>query len=428
MHPLVLVRFALLLLIGCTASSASLVLAADYALVPQLLVEGNYNSNIFFDDDDDDPQEDYIGTVAPGLQWRRRSEQLLSELFVQGRFVYYQDKDDLDKTDQLYRGKLDYTATERLKVGASGSYDVDHQIDRDIETTGQLLSTAERYRQTYRGYVDLLVVERTRMDLSGGYTQDRFDEDDLWNSWGADAALGLNHKPRSWPNTILQGQLAYRHYAFDRGQSYLSANLSTRVDEDNTTDNIAMTLGAENRWTERLTMVFGGGARYTRVKSERSLSQRLQVSEEEYLDLGEENSSSSEESWGYVGNASLAYRGERNEVSLGVSHDIKPLSGSGDTAQRTSLTGSWWYQMTTEWRFNVDASYYWNRSDDSSSAEEDVDTTTITLSPRVRYAYTRDFYMEARYRYTRVNDRKDEEIGRRHLASVRLFVKHDLLD
>jgi hypothetical protein len=427
MHPLVLLRYGWLLLMAGILFT-SLGHAADYALVPQLLLEGNYNSNIFFDDDDDDPQEDYVGTVTPGLQWRRRSEQLLSELFAQGRFVYYQDQEDLDKTDQLYRCKLDYTATERLDLGANASYSVDNQIDRDVETTGQVVGTAERQRQNYRGYSDLLVAERTRVHLSGGYSQDRFDEDEFWNSWGADAALGLNHQPRSWPNTILQGQLAYRHYAFDRDQSYSSDNLTTRVEEANTTDNIALTLGAENRWTERLTLVFGGGTRYTRVKSESRLSQRMQVSEEEYLDIGEEDSDSSDEAWGFVGNASLAYRGERNEVSLGVSHDIKPLSGSGDTAQRTSLTGSWWYQMTTEWRFNADASCYWNRSDDSSSAEEDVDTITLTVSPRVRYAFTRDLYLEGRYRYTRVEDQADDEVGRRHLVSVIVFIKHDLLD
>jgi hypothetical protein len=427
MYKLVLLRFAWLLLMMGTCFT-SLGHAADYALIPQLLLEGDYNSNVFFDDDDGDPQEDYVSTIAPGLQWRRHSEQLLSELFAQGRFVYYQDQEDLDKTDQLYRGKVEYTVTEHLNLGTSGSYTVDNQIDRDIETTGLVVGTAERRRQEYRGFGDLLVTERTRLTFSGGYTQDRFEEDEFWDSWGADAALGLNHQPKRWPNTTLQGQVAYRHYAFDREQSLSNGNITTRVEEGNVTDNIALTVGAENRQTERLTLLFSGGARYTILENDSHLRRRLQVGEEEYLDLGSEDSDNSDQAWGFVGNASLAYRGERNEVSLGVSYDIKPLSGSGDTAKRTDLTGNWWYQMTTEWRFNTTASYYWNRSDDSSSAEQDVDTTTFTLSPSVRYAFTRDLYLEGRYRYTRVEDHEDDQTSQRHLASVILLLKHDLLD
>jgi hypothetical protein len=427
MRPLALLRYGYVILVAI-GIMAPLGHAADYALVPELLLEGDYNSNVFFDEDDGDPQEDYLATVAPGITWRRHSEQLLSELFARGRFVYYQDQEDLDKTDQLYRGRLDFTPTEHLNLGANAGYTVDNQIDRDIETTGQVLGTAERRRQEYRGVGDLLLAERTRLSLSGGYSQERFDDNEFWDSWGADAALGLNHQPKPWPNTILQGQLAYQHYAFERDQSSRNGNLTTRVAEENTTDNIALTLGAETRKTERLTLVFSGGARYTLLKSESQLRRQLQVGEGEYIDLGEEDTDGSDESWGFVGNASLAYRGERNEVSLGVSQDIKPLSGSGDTAQRTSITGSWWYQMTTEWRFNADASYYWNRSDDNSSSDQDVDTLTFTVSPRVRYAFARYLYLEGRYRYTQVDDREDDDISRRHLASVTLFVKHDLLD
>jgi hypothetical protein len=427
MNKLTFLRFTWLLLIMGSIFT-SLGHAADYALVPQLLLEGDYNSNVFFDDDEGDPQEDYIATVSPGLEWQRRSEQLLSELFAQGRFVYYQDQEDLDKTDQLYRGKMDYKATEHLNLGASGRYMVDNQIDRDVETTGLVVGTAERRRQAYRGYGDLQVAERTQLSFSGGYTQDRFDQNEFWDSWGADVALGLNHQPKRWLNTILQGQVAYRHYAFLRDQSSIIDNLRTRVEEENTTDNITLSLGAETRQTERLTLHFSGGARYTILGRDSRLSRRLQVGEEEYLDLGSEDSDNRDQAWGFVGSASLAYRGERNEVSLGVSHDIKPLSGSGDTAQRTALTGSWWYQMTTEWRFNAAASCYWNRSDNNSSADQDIDTITFTLSPRVRYAFTRDLYLEGRYRYTRVEDQEDDETSQRHLASVAVFLKHDLLD
>jgi hypothetical protein len=274
----------------------------------------------------------------------------------------------------------------------------------------------------------LLVAERTRLSFSGGYNQDRFDEEEFWDGWGANAALGLTHQPKRWPNTILQGQGAYHHYTFLRDQRSISGNLRTHVKEENTTDNIALTVGAETRQSERLTLLFSGGGRYTILQSDNRLSRRLQVGEEEYLDLGSEDSDGSDKAWGFVGNASLAYRGERNEVSLGVSHDIKPLSGSGDTAQRTALTGSWWYQMTMEWRFNATASYYWNHADDNSSIDQDVDTTTFTLSPRVRYAFTRDLYLESRYRYTRVEDHEDNDTSQRHLASVILFLKHDLLD
>jgi uncharacterized protein (PEP-CTERM system associated) len=83
---------------GCLVPDAR---AADYALVPSLRAEERYNDNIFFDDEDGDPQDDYITTLTPGLLLRRHAERLSTELYGQGRFVYYQKETDLNETDQL---------------------------------------------------------------------------------------------------------------------------------------------------------------------------------------------------------------------------------------------------------------------------------------------------------------------------------------
>lgn len=409
----------------------SLGFCANYALVPQLVLDGQYNSNLFFEKDDDDPQEDYVATVSPGVLWRRQTEQSTTELFAQGSFVRYREEEDLDKTDQLYRGNINGQATEHLSLGLSGQYHVDHQIDRDIESTGLVLGTAERQRQEYRGTSELMMGERTHLSLSGGYTQDHFEETEFWNHWGADASLALSHRPKNWPNTILQSSLTGRRYVADRHQSFnapiADGILTTTVDETNTTDTLSLALGSETRLSERLTLGFSGGARHTLTENDSRVNRQIHDGGGA-ADLGTADEVDNETSWGFVGSASLAYRGERNEVSLSVSHDLKPLSGSGETAERTSLTGSWWYQMTTEWRFNAAASAHLNRSDDQREADQDMDTLTFNFAPRVRYAFNRDLYLEGVYRYTELEDREAKTSSRRHLAGLTLSMQHDLFD
>jgi hypothetical protein len=394
-------------------------------------VEERYNDNIFFDDEDSETQDDYITTLIPGLLLRRHAERLLTELYGQGRFVYYREESDLNETDQLYRASLEHQATEHFTWGGSGRFTLDNQIDRDIEETGLVFNTVERRRQDYRLFGDLLVAERTSLNFSGGYAQERFDEPAFWENWGGDAAVGLSYRPRIWPNSVLQALATYRHYRFDRDQRfdtpYFDATLITRVKEVNTTDNAALTLGLGSDLTERLNLSINGGARYTVRETQSEVRRRIILEDEEQE--GQASDESSDESrWGFVGSVNLAYRGERNEISLGVSHDLQPASGSGDTVQRTSLNTAWWYQMTSEWRFSASASYYLNRSDVTDPDDRDTDTTTITVAPLVRYAFNRDIYLEGQYRFTQVDDNEDDETSRRHLAALTLSIKHDLLD
>jgi hypothetical protein len=406
--------------------------AADYALVPSLRVEERYNDNIFFDDDAGDPQDDYITTLTPALRLRRHAERLVTELYGQGRFVFYRDEKDLnDNTGQRYGASLNHQATERFSWGASGRYTVDNQVDRDIDVSGLVFSTVERRRQDYRLFGDLWTAERTSLNLSGGYAQELFDEPEFWENWGADAGLGLSHRPRIWPNTVLQAQASYRHYRFHRDQTHYtplgSGTQITRVEEGNVTDNAALTLGLGCDLTERLNLGLNAGARHTYRKSESEVRNRILFGQA-VLEGGSSDNSSGEALWGFVGGANLAYRGERNEFTLGISHDLQPASGSGDTVQRTSLNTSWWYQMTSEWRFSTSASLYLNRSDVKDSGDRDTETVTITVAPLMRYAFSRDVYLQGQYRFTQVDDHVDNKTSRRHLAAVALFGQHDLLD
>jgi hypothetical protein len=418
------------LLLVCGLYFASPALAADYALVPSLRVEERYNDNIFFEKEDDDPQDDYITTLTPGLLLRRHAERLSTEVYGQGHFVYYRDEEDYNETEQLYRASLNHQATEHLSWGGSGSYTIDNQIDRDVEMTGLTLGTVERRQQSYRGFGNLIVAERTSVNLSGGYSREDFDDAEFWENWGADASLGVSHRPRSWPRTVLQAQANYRHYRFDRDQrftaDYFGGIRETRVAEASTTDNCALSLGLGHDLTERLNIGINGGARYTFRKSESEVRYRY-IFGDEILDDEPVEDSSDDDVWGFVGSADLTHRGERSEVSVGLSHDLQPASGSGETVERTSLNGSWGYQVTTAWRLGASVSYYWNHSDDADSGD-DTDTATLTVAPLVRYACNRDIYLQAVYRYTRVEDREDEESSQRHLAALTLYLKYDLLD
>ena len=133
-------------LVVLTIVLPNLVMADEFKLIPSLAVRGAFNDNIFYTADDE--EDDFITTISAGLELIERTERLDLDLSATVSPFFYDEYNDLDDVDQNYRGRIGYKITPRVRLSADAGYALDSRRDRDIETTGLVISTVERKRWT----------------------------------------------------------------------------------------------------------------------------------------------------------------------------------------------------------------------------------------------------------------------------------------
>ena len=124
-------------------------------LVVSLGLAEEYNDNVFFDRNNE--IDDFITTVTPGIELRRRYERTSASLKGMFDIVEYSDNSDLDNIDQRYDANLSQKLTERLSLSGKASYKRDSRADRDIEETGLTYGTDVRKRQQYDAGVGFIL-------------------------------------------------------------------------------------------------------------------------------------------------------------------------------------------------------------------------------------------------------------------------------
>ena len=153
------------------------VMGDDFKLIPSLAVREEFNDNIF--GSSSDTLDDFITTLYAGLVLIERTERLDLKLSGEIAPFFYAEYTDLNDIDQNYWGNIGYRISSELRVDAKALYDVSNRPDRDIETTGLLLSTDRRKRQEYGLGLDYTFTEITAMAFSVGYLQDKWDDENL---------------------------------------------------------------------------------------------------------------------------------------------------------------------------------------------------------------------------------------------------------
>ncbi|MFH2067469.1 MAG: outer membrane beta-barrel protein [Pseudomonadota bacterium] len=369
-------------------------LGREDKLIPSIHLRQEYTDNLFMTADDE--TDDFILTASPGLRITTRTERL--KLNMAGHFdsAWYHDHAELNGNDMGASGRLSYDTTEKLSLSANGDFSRDSRPDRDLDDTGLVLDTTRRNR--YQGGVggNYLFSERTSTNISSSYSRDDYQSktDDPNNFYSYSGGLGVFHRPARFnQKTTLFCNAQYSQYQY----------------ETSTVDYYSMTAGAENQFTETLSIRFDLGGRYT--VSEFLTSKWILVSPPfgYQIALVKEKKTN----FGGVGQISLNYHGEFIHCTMSAGHDIQPASGRDGSSERTSMMLSFNKRFTEEIHCRLDGGYFFNNAEEDEFSSVAIDEETLRSTATFRYVFNRISHIETGYSFTRIKDNvKDTEINR----------------
>lgn len=394
-----------LLLVIVLLSCPSLVWGNEFRLVPSISVREEYNDNILFLTDD--IRKDFITTISPSLEIVNNTEKLETDLLARLNRFDYADNREFSATDQLYNGKFRYHATPLINISAEAGYVRDSQPDRDIQTSGIILTTVTRNRYNASLSADYQFSEKTAVGVSYAFGRDDYESMRYTDDVSHDVNAGLVYD---------MGQY------FQRVKGRVNMGYSDYVFSDSRIDSVMGTVGFSRDFSEKGSIQIDGGIRHT--WSEFSTYQlwpvfppfiyeRVKVKQNNY-------------DWGWVGNVSLNYKGELGNGNLTYSRDITPASGLNGAVERNALILSTQYRMTYEFSILFSAGYYTNKSDAGQFSTQAIDERTIRVSPGVRYEFSKNIYIESSYDYTAVDYLESNTSANRNLLSIRLYIQHPI--
>jgi predicted porin len=400
-------RRYLFLVIIVLLSFPLLVWGNEFRLVPSIFVREEYNDNVFFAAND--IKRDFVTTISPGLKMVNNTEKLETNLLARLDRFDYADNREFSATDQLYNGKFRYHATPLFNISAEGGYVKDSRPDRDILTSGIILSTVPRNRYSASLSADYQLSEKTALGVSYAFGRDDYGSTRYTDDVSHDVNAGLVYD---------LGQY------FQRVKGRVNLGYSNYVFSDSRIDSVMCTVGFSRDFSETGSILIDSGIRHT--WSEISTYQLWPVFLPPFFYYERVNVKQNNDGWGWVGNVSLHYEGERGNGSLTYNRDITPASGLNGAVERNALTLSTQYRMTSEFSILFSAGYYTNKSDAGQFSTQVIDERTIRVSPGVRYEFSKNIYLESSYDYTAVDYLESNTSANRNLLSIRLYIQHPI--
>ena len=408
--------------------------SADYKLITSVAGIYEYNDNIFLSDDN--VVSDSIYTVAPRLEWIRAGERFTVRADGKAEFYHYEGNDALDDTDQWYNTSLDFRPTERWQVFIQGHVSDDNRPERDLETTGLVLSNIRRKRADVGASASYMISELTSGGFSATFNQENFDDPQTSDRKDYSLVLFMNRSLDAWlARTTGRFNLSYSHYLFDREYGdendfgFYDRILS--IDDEYEVDSTSLTVGTETSLTEKIGFSVDMGARHSRSKRviEQTLSYFADADDPSTLLVREVFSGDEDyNSFGFVGSLDVTYQGELGRCGLLLSHDLQPVSGDNATVNRTTVRFNGSLRLREHLRVNGFVQWYWNISDENDPAQDDIDEQTWNLGGGLRWNLNDVFDLAANYVYTRIDDREDGTTANRSKVLLQLIASHDWLE
>jgi hypothetical protein len=291
-----------------------------------------------------------------------------------------------------------YRVTSRFSMSADAGYTVDNRRDRDIETTGLVLSSEERKR--YRGGLsgEYMFTEKTAASLSYAYHRSDYDDPEEVDYKYHTTNLGFTHDLSEFlPRTMARMNFGYAYY--DSSGTDL--------------DIYSGTLGMSWSITEVFNLLVDLGARYT--DSEFSVARRDPFNPFVII-----TSEEKDHDWGAVGYLELFYRGEVTTASVSALKDVRPGGGDREATDRTSFLFKIRRRFAEKFSAHLSGEYFLNKADAGELSRTDIDEQTISIRPGLSCEIIDHLVLTASYTFTRRKDREDHTDPERNLFYVQL--------
>jgi hypothetical protein len=345
------------LLTVCILLMASIVLAADVTLKPQLSVGAAYDDNIFLTEND--KLDSTIFTVSPRLELNY--ETLLSDytLTADLDILSYQDESDLNRTNQYY-----YLEGEN-RLGERWETDFDLRFYRDTTLNSYLQETGRVIDRVQRDYVSAggsLAYNLTRVSgISAGYRyQTASYENDRFSDWDRHSgSLYYYHRLKTEIDVLSLGP-SYSH----------------RNNDSNEVDSWALNAGWKRDWNNITHSDTTIGARHTKVTRE---------------------DGTEDDTWGAKANFELTLDGIANRTRIIYFHDLRTTADGADINVDNFFVD---YERSITERFRMGIEGRLVFSYKLLDQQSDInDSRLYWIEPNLSYQLTRYLGVSLRYRY-----------------------------
>jgi Putative MetA-pathway of phenol degradation/Putative beta-barrel porin 2 len=373
--------------------------ADEFKLTPSIAVREDYNDNIFFVTQGE--QRDFITVAAPALTLSNRSETTDLNLRAALAAYNYARYSSLNTVDPTLQGSIQRRLTPRLAMSANAGYLRNSNPDQYLEETGLLLNSVTRERFQGGFSSEYILSEKTTTALSYNFGRERYDSNTYADLESHSIQLSAIHDlDARFSRTKGRMNLGYDNYRYSTGALV---------------NNYSATVGFIRNITETVSLLLDAGGRYTVT----DFDQYRNVAPPPFppVLVKEEETSSG---WGWVGQATLAYKGEKGTANLSFGNNVFPSSGRTESTERMSLAADMRYRLTYEWSVAVNGAYYRNKSDQGQFSTVEINEHTWLISPSMRYEFTKDLYLDASYSFNRVDYRQSDTDAARNIVMLKL--------
>lgn len=375
--------------------------AYEFTLIPSIEGKEEYNDNVYLATRGDQAlTSDFITTFSPQLETAWKSERL--DLSFLGRINqrYYSRDTSLNHTDQVYTGKFRWMASPLLSFSGKADYIEDSRPDRDILTSGLVLTAAIRHRQVYNFTQDWTLNETNAMRVSFDYLKDRYEQPSTFTDMESKSgSLSFIHDLSYMANnTKMLLNFGYANYSFT----------GTEI------ENYTGTAGLMRQINELWSLNFNAGVRYTYSRFNYAPLPFIEAELTRTYGLGG------------MGQLGLTYKGEKTDLNFAFSRDLAPAYGQVGATERTMFSLMVKRRLTYELSGIFNGYYFWNKSDRGDFSPTNIDTESFTVGPTLRYDMTKDFFLETSYMYTKVQNNASSTSADRNLFMFRFVLQHPL--
>ncbi len=361
---------ALMLMSGPFCPTA---VAAQVVISPACDVRQEYNDNVFLSTRS--RESDFITSVSPRLGLMRNTERLKMKLDSNASWFFYAEDDTLNSLDYNFQGNAGYKLTLRDDFKVAASYSHLARPDSISDSDG-LATSRESDLHNYSIQYGRVLDPVSSMSLSYSFQQQLYDDPAQMDNHTHGAGLGYS-RDLGAILPLLRGTV--------------SAAYSVTDYRDSSNDNYSLSVGAGRSINEKFAWNLSGGARYTRSHFSK------------YDAAAGRFSSDSSGDWGWIGSASLDYRGELSQASLSLSRNFSSGSGSVGATEKTSLALSLGRDLSRSLSARMSASYSRYRSSDDEFGASKADEDIWQLGAEARYRISD--YLDLGLRYSYYNDK-----------------------
>ena len=379
-------------------------LAAPNQITPSLVLREEFHDNLFFARQGSE-EEEYISTATPGISLSRQSARFTAELKGWAEALDYAEHRELNAVDRFGTVGLLYSLTENIRLRGNADYGLDSRIDRDLETTGLILSSEEREKQGYGLSSDFSLSEVSMLSVNCRFNRQEYVDPEFSDFKASSAGFGFTHDfSRQLETAVGRLNGSFMRYDYSGFQ----------------VENYNLTLGGSFALSEKYSLLLDVGPRYSRSEFEAWM---LLFGLPTGRITSEEN-----DGWGWAGSVTLNYSGEVTQGRIYFSRDLAESSGRNGTTERTSAGLELSREITDALRFSLNSSYFLNESAVGEFAAQETDTETWQVGPRLSYRFNQELTLRLSYSYTAVDDKVTEVEQVKNVAWLELRYDYPLFD